>query len=74
MAPPIWVDERGQLRPKRHCPRCGREIAVLSTPSEYLKAWAGQSFQVWGVGESGVGATSLARQMSGIRRRGNVSI
>jgi hypothetical protein len=68
MNPPTWLDERGQPRPKRHCPRCGREIAVLSTPSAYLKSWAGQSFRVWGVGESGLGATSLARQLSGIRR------
>jgi len=43
MNPLTWLDERGQPRPKCHCPRCGPEIAVLSTPSEYLKSWAGQS-------------------------------
>ena len=35
--PPIWLDELGRPRPKRPCPRCGREIAVLSIPTEHSK-------------------------------------
>jgi hypothetical protein len=38
--PPIWLDERGQPRPKRPCPGCGREIPVLSVPTDLLK-WYG---------------------------------
>ena len=38
--PPIWLDERGQPRPKRPCPGCGREIPVLSVPADLLK-WYG---------------------------------
>jgi hypothetical protein len=37
--PPVWLDEHGRPRPKRPCPTCGREIAVLSIPAEHLKFW-----------------------------------
>lgn len=30
MNPPTWLDERGQPRPKRPCPVCGREILLKS--------------------------------------------
>jgi ribosomal protein S27AE len=41
MVPPTWLDEQGRPRPKRPCPRCGREIAVLSIPADHMKFWAG---------------------------------
>lgn len=42
MAPPIWPDELGRPREKRPCPRCGREIPVLSIPTEHLSWWGWQ--------------------------------
>ena len=47
MNPPTWLDERGQPRPKRSCPRCGREIPVLSVPTELLKWYGWQPWQLW---------------------------
>ena len=29
ITPPIWLDEHGQRRPTRQCPKCGREDLVL---------------------------------------------
>ena len=49
MTPPIWLDERGQPRPKRPCPYCGREIAVLSIPTEPLRFWGWHPWQLWTV-------------------------
>jgi hypothetical protein len=48
MVPPIWFDDRGQPRPKQPCPRCGREIQVLTLPPELLRFYGWQPFQ--GVG------------------------
>ena len=45
--PPIWLDECGQPRAKRPCPRCGREIPVLSIPTELLKWYGWQPWQLW---------------------------
>ncbi len=45
--PPIWVDERGHRRAKRPCPRCGREVAILSVPTEHLKFWGWKPWQLW---------------------------
>ena len=36
MAPPIWLDEHGQRRPTRPCPKCGREAPVLRLRYEHL--------------------------------------
>jgi hypothetical protein len=36
VTPPRWLDEL-KPRAKRPCPRCGREIPVLSLPTELLK-------------------------------------
>jgi hypothetical protein len=46
--PPTWLDERGQPRPKRPCPRCGREIAVVTLPSEHLRSWGWHPLQLSG--------------------------
>ena len=48
MVPPTWLDERGQPRPKQPCPSCGREIPVLTVPSELLRFYGWKPFQVWG--------------------------
>jgi hypothetical protein len=48
MVPPIWLDDRGQPRPKQPSPRCGREIPVLTLPPEFLRFYGWQPFQ--GVG------------------------
>jgi hypothetical protein len=46
--PPIWLDERGQPRPKRSCPTCGREIAVVTLPSEQLHSSGWHPLQLTG--------------------------
>jgi hypothetical protein len=54
--PPTWVDEHGRPRAKRPCPRCGREIPVLSVPTEQLGVYG------WHRGSSGApwrGAASV---------------
>ena len=48
LTPPIWLDERGQPRPKRPCPTCGREIAVVTFPPEHLRSWGWQPLQLSG--------------------------
>lgn len=47
MTPPVWVDERGRPQGQRPCPRCGRAIPVLSVPTEHLKWWGWQPWQMW---------------------------
>lgn len=47
MNPPTWLDEFGRPRAKRPCPRCGREIPVLSIPTELLKWYGWQPWQLW---------------------------
>jgi hypothetical protein len=37
MASPIWLDEHGQRRPTRPCPKCGREEPVLRLRYEHLR-------------------------------------
>jgi hypothetical protein len=49
--PPTWVDERGRPRAKRPCPRCGREIPVLSVPTDQLRFYGWRPWQVWSVVE-----------------------
>jgi hypothetical protein len=49
--PPTWLDERGRPRPKRPCPQCGREIPVLIVPSELLKSYGWQPWQLSSVVE-----------------------
>ena len=51
MNPPTWADERGQPHPKRPCPRCGREIPVLSVPTEQLRFYGWKPWQLWSVVE-----------------------
>jgi hypothetical protein len=36
VAPPIWLDEHGQRRPTRPCPKCDREYPVLRLRYEHL--------------------------------------
>lgn len=47
MNPPIWLDEQGRPRPKRPCPTCGREIPILSVPTELLRFYGWQPWQLW---------------------------
>ena len=49
MNPPIWLDEDGRPRAKRPCPRCGREIPVLSLPTDQLRFYGWRPWQVWSV-------------------------
>jgi hypothetical protein len=51
MVPPIWLDERGQPRPKQPCPSCGREIPVITLPPELLRFYGRQPWQLWSVVE-----------------------
>ncbi len=51
MTPPIWLDERGQRRPKSPCPRCGREIAIFTVPTELLRFYGWQPCQLSSVVE-----------------------
>jgi hypothetical protein len=44
MTPPIWRDERGRCRPRRHCPRCGVEIPVLRLRVEDVHRVGGQLY------------------------------
>jgi hypothetical protein len=37
MTPPIWLDEHGQRRPTRACPKCGRDEPVLRLRYEGLR-------------------------------------
>jgi hypothetical protein len=37
MAPPIWLDEHGQRRPTRPCPKCDRQEPVLRLRYEHLR-------------------------------------
>ena len=47
MPPPIWLDEHGQRRPTRPCPRCGKESPEHRCRFEHLRmiGW-GQPRQV----------------------------
>jgi hypothetical protein len=47
MNPPTWLDELVWPRAKRPCPRCGREIPVLSIPTELLNWYGWQPWQLW---------------------------
>lgn len=49
--PPTWLDERGQSHAKRPCPKCGREILVVTLPPDLLKWCGGRPFEVWGIVE-----------------------
>jgi len=40
LAAPIWLDEFGQPRPTRPCPRCGREAPVYRVRPEHLRLLA----------------------------------
>jgi hypothetical protein len=51
MNPPTWLDERGQPRPKRPSRRCGREIPVVIVPTELLKSYGWQPWQLSAVVE-----------------------
>jgi hypothetical protein len=44
---PTWLDERGRPRAKRPCPTCGREIPVLSVPTELLRVYGWQPWLLW---------------------------
>jgi hypothetical protein len=44
--PSTWLDERGQSRPNRLCPHCGREIPVVIVPPELLKSYGWQPWQL----------------------------
>ena len=48
---PTRLDEFGRPRAKRPCPRCGREIPVLSIPTELQKWYGWQPWQLWSTGE-----------------------
>ena len=37
MVPPIWLDESGEPRPVRQCPRCGRDAPIYRFRLEHLK-------------------------------------
>ena len=47
MNPPTWLDERGRPRAERPCPSCGREIPVLSVPTELLRFYGWQPWLPW---------------------------
>jgi len=47
MNPPTWLDERGRPHAKQLCPTCGREIPVITLPTDLLKWYGWQPFQVW---------------------------
>ena len=51
MNPPTWLDERGRPRPKRPCPRCGREIPIVIVPPDLLKSYGWQPWQLTSVVE-----------------------
>ena len=51
MNPPTRLDERGEPRAKRPCPRRGREIPVLSVPGEQLRSYGWRPWQLWSVVE-----------------------
>jgi hypothetical protein len=46
VSPPLWVDERGHLRPTRPCPRCRREIPVNRWPVKTLATTKPWPYQV----------------------------
>ena len=37
MVPPIWVDESGNTRPVRQCPRCGRDAPIFRFTLDHLR-------------------------------------
>ena len=37
MTPPIWLDDGGQLRPRRACWTFGREVSVMRFRGEHLR-------------------------------------
>ena len=47
LAAPIWLDESGQPRPTRPCPRCGREAPVYWVRPEHLRLLGRAPFRVW---------------------------
>jgi hypothetical protein len=49
MTPPLWVDEQGQPRPTRPCPRCQREIPVNRWPVRTLRTqgWRPYGLATW---------------------------
>ena len=51
MNPPTWLDERGQPRPRRPCPQCGREIPVVILPPGLLKSYGWRPWQLSSVVE-----------------------
>ncbi len=46
MTPPIWLDEHGQPRPTRRCPRCGREAPIFRFRQEHLRLVGWQLYTV----------------------------
>ena len=48
MVPPIWLDERGRPRQKQPCPRCGREIPVITLPPDLLRFYGWEPLRLWG--------------------------
>ncbi len=46
MTPPIWLNEHGQRRPTRPCPRCGREAPVFRFRVEDLRLVGWRLFTV----------------------------
>ena len=47
LAAPIWLDESGQPRPTRPCPRCGREAPVYRVRPEHLRLLGWPPFRGW---------------------------
>ncbi len=37
MTPPIWLDESGQRRPTRSCPKCGKDEPVRRLRFDHLR-------------------------------------
>jgi hypothetical protein len=46
MAAPRWLDERGPVSPEAAVSDCGREIAVVTLPSEHLRFWGWRPQQI----------------------------
>jgi hypothetical protein len=46
MTPPVWLDDQGQRRPTRPCPRCGREAPVFRLRIEHLRLVGWRLFTV----------------------------
>ena len=47
MAPPIWLDENGQRRPTRPCPKCGLPDPILRLRYEHLRANGWKPFKLF---------------------------